>query len=168
MDNLDSGDLLTGPGLEDPAIRRNLLPEWLRKLLLVLIFYKAYAILRSFQLFLLFSTGSVNGAGGSILLWITFVTLDLLEAFIYISLLRQWKFAPVAGIVVLAVSSLTTIVYFIRFVTSPVVRGFTMEEMPSGFMIQGIISLVSLILSIVIIIRLLKIRRAWENGVAGK
>ncbi len=46
--------------------------------------------------------------------------------------------------------------------------GFTMEEMPSGLMIQGVISLISLALSILIIIRLLKIRRAWENGVAGK
>jgi hypothetical protein len=168
MDNLDTDDLLTGPGLEEPAIRRNLLPEWLKKLLLVLIFYKAYSLLRSFQLFLLLSTGNVNSGGGSVLLWIVFIALDLLEAFVYIALLRQWKFAPVTGIVVLSVSSLTTIIYFVRFITSPVIPGFTLEKMPSGLIIQGIISLISLVLSIVIIIRLLRIRRAWENGVAGK
>ncbi len=60
MENQDTDDLLTGPGLEEPAIRRNLLPEWLKKLLLVLIFYKAYSLLRSFQLFLLLGTGSVE------------------------------------------------------------------------------------------------------------
>lgn len=164
MEHLDTDDLLTGPGLEEPVIRKNLLPEWLKKLLLVLIFYKAYALLRSFQLFLLFSTGSVNGAGGSLAMWIAFVVLDLLEAFLYISLLKQWKQAPIAGIIILSVSSLAVVVYYVRFIVSI----WGIQSMPSGIMIQGIISVASLVLSIIIIIRLSKIRRAWENGVAGK
>ncbi|RPD41970.1 hypothetical protein EG028_07375 [Chitinophaga barathri] len=165
MDNSNTEDLLNGPGLEEPAIRKDLIPSWMSKLLLVLIFYKLYSILRSVQFYLVVWKNSLAVPESQTVSLIVFVLLDLLEAFVFIGLLRQWKPAAPAGIVVLCLSVLSVLLYFARFLFF---YGSAEYNTPAGLIIQSLITLASLAILITILIRLFKIRRAWVKGVAGK
>lgn len=163
MDNAHPEDLLAGP--EGPAIRKDLIPSWMKTLLLVLIFYKTYSILRSFQFLILTFKLNHLAAEKQLLSWAFYVGLDLLEALVYIGLLRQWKQAATGGIVVLGVSLCSLAVYFLNFLMGNNGGGYTVF---SALMIEVLITLFSGGILVIILIKLFRIRREWESGVAGK
>ncbi|MBO9151827.1 hypothetical protein ACFOTA_06385 [Chitinophaga sp. GCM10012297] len=162
-DTSHTEDLLNGPGLEEPAVRKDLIPEWMKKLFWVLVAYKAYSIARSITYYLAVSNTpeAVDHMGR----WVAFLTLDLLEMLVYLGLLGQWKPAAATGIVVLSVSVLTVLGYFASFLVSYNKIRFSM---PGALLLEVVVTLVSSGLLILILIRLFRIRRAWENGVPGK
>jgi hypothetical protein len=159
MNNPPPDDLLTG--LEGPAIRKELIPSWMKTLLLVLIFYKTYSLLRSFQFLLLTYKLNHLAAEKQLLSWAFYVGLEVLEALVYIALLRQWKQAVTGGIIVLSVSLCSLVVYFLNFLMGE-------HTIFSALMIEVLITLFSGGILVIILVKLFRIRREWENGVAGK
>lgn len=162
MDNPHPDDLLTG--LEGPAIRKDLIPSWMKKLLLVLIFYKTYSILRSFQFLLMTYKFNHLAAEKQLLSWTFYVGLDVLEALVYIALLRQWKHAVTGGIVVLSVSLCSLVVYFLNFVMG----NGGVYTVFSVLMVEVLVTLFSGGILVIILVKLFRIRHEWGNGVAGK
>lgn len=162
-DHSHSEDLLTGPGFEEPALRKDLIPDWMKKLFWVLMIYKVYSILRSVTLYLAIShtLQAANHMGQ----WVAFLALDVLAILSCLGLLWQWKPAPTVGIIVLGVYLLTMLGYFVYFL---IVYAALQFSLPSALLLETATTLVSSGILILILVRLFKIRRAWENGVAGK